>query len=110
MVEYWVSHTKKQEGEITKVNAFLNTIEGLKHPNLFNKEEIIKSIEENNDTWYTCVLHEKNSHNRIWQKGSQIHVIKKDGKKFIRSNPDLDKTDNLEKLPSLNDVTTNTFS
>jgi len=109
MVEYWVSHIKKKEGEITQVNAFLNTIEGLKNPNLFNKNEIIKSIEEKNDIWYTCVLKKRNGRKRIWEKGAEIHIIEKDGKKFIRSNPDWKGSDNLEELPSIDDMTEKTF-
>ncbi len=109
MVEYWVSHIKKRDNEIIQVNAFVNTIEGLKNPNLFYKDDVIKSIEEHDDSWFTCVLKQKKGRKRIWEKGSEIHIIQKNGKKFIRSNPDSKGSDNLEQLPSIDDISEITF-
>ncbi len=109
MAEYWVSHIEKDGEHITKVIAFLNTIEGLKHPNIFSKKEVIDSIQDNNDTWYTCMLKNKDSGKRIWEKGSKIHIINKDGKKFIRTNPDDIGKDNLDNLPPVKQIKKDSF-
>jgi hypothetical protein len=109
MAEYWISHIKKDKERISKVNAFLNTIEGLKNPNIFSKHEVIESIDDRNDEWYTCMLTDKNSGKRFWKKGSRIHIIEKDGKKYLRTNPDNIGEDNLGKLPSLEQINKNSF-
>ena len=109
LAEYWVSHIEQEEKHITKVNAFLNTIEGLKNPNIFSKNEVIKSIDENDDKWYTCMLKEKDSGKRIWEKGSEIHIVDKDGKKFIRTNPDEIGEDNLGTLPPIDQISDKSF-
>ena len=109
MAEYWVSHIQKDGEHIKKVNAFLNTIEGLKHPNIFNKKEVIDSIQEKNDTWFTCMLKNKDSGKRIWEKGSRIHIIDKEGEKFIRTNPDNIGRDNLGNLPPVEQINKDSF-
>lgn len=110
MAEYWISHIKREQGEIKKVNAFLNTVEGLKNPNIFDKKEVINSIDNNTDSWYTCTLKQKKSGRRVWQKGSQLHTFKRNQKLFIRSNPDITSSDNLDKLPSISEIDDTTFS
>ncbi|MBS3778539.1 MAG: DUF3892 domain-containing protein [Candidatus Thermoplasmatota archaeon] len=109
VAEYWISHIKRKQGEITQVNAFLNTVEGLKNPNIFDKKEIINSIDNNEDKWYTCVLQKQNSGKRLWEKGSKLHVIKRNNQEYIRTNPDLTKKDNLDRLPSIDKTTEHTF-
>lgn len=109
VAEYWISHIKRKQGEITQVNAFLNTVEGLKNPNIFDKKEVINSIDKKDDEWYTCVLQKQNSGKRLWEKGSQVHVIKRNDQEYIRTNPDLTKEDNLDRLPSMDDGTKLTF-
>ena len=101
--EYWVSHIKKDDKHIKQVKAFLNTVEGIKNPVLFNRDEIVKSIDKENDQWYTCVLKNKKEGKRIWQKGSKIHTINVDGNKYIRTDRNKKDSDNLGELPSLED-------
>ena len=81
MAEYWISHIKRKHGEITQVNAFLNTVEGLKNPNIFDKKEVINSIDNTNDEWYTCMLQKQKSGKRLWEKGSKVEVIKQNNQK-----------------------------
>ena len=100
-MEYWVSHVKIEDNHIQQVKAFLNTIEGLKNPNLYNREEIIKLIDEKDDEWYTCVLKDKITGKRVWTKGAQIHTLEIDGKKYIRSDENKTESDNLGELPML---------
>ncbi len=110
VAEYWISHIKREQGEIKKVNAFLNTVEGLKNPNIFDKKEVINSIDKNDDVWYTCTLQQKKSGRRVWQKGSLIHTFNRNKKEFIRSNPDTTRLDNLGRLPSIDEIDKTTFS
>ncbi len=99
--EYWVSHIRKNDKHIKQVKAFLNTVEGIKNPVLFNRDEIVKSIEEENDEWYTCVLKNKKKGKRIWQKGPKIHTIEIKADKYIRTDRNKKDSDNLGELPSL---------
>jgi hypothetical protein len=99
-MEYWVSHVKMKDNHIQEVKAFLNTVEGLKHPNIFSREEIVKSIDEKNNQWYTCILKEISGEKRVWEKGSPIHTIELDDKKYIRTDGNTKKSDNLGELPS----------
>ena len=100
-MEYWVSHVKIEDNHIQQVKAFLNTIEGLKNQNLYNREEIIKLIDEKDDEWYTCVLKDKITGKQVWKKGAQIHTLEIDGKKYIRSDKNKTESDNLGELPML---------
>jgi hypothetical protein len=100
-MEYWVSHVKMKENHIDQVKAFTNTVEGLKNPNLFNRKQIVKSIDEKNNEWYTCILKEKKSGRNVWQKGAPIHTVEIDGTKYIRTDKNKKNSDNLGKLPSV---------
>jgi hypothetical protein len=100
-MEYWVSHVKMKDNHIKQVKAFLNTVEGLKNPNLFNREEIVKSIDEKDNEWYTCVLKDKITGKRVWEKGAAIHTIEVNGKKYIRTDGNSKESDNLGELPSV---------
>jgi len=101
MAEYWISHVEKGDKHVKKVKAFLNTIEGIKNPNIYNKDEIVKSIEENNDNWYTCILKDNTSGKRVWEKGAKIHTVDIDGIKYIRTDGNNKNSDNLGELLSL---------
>lgn len=109
VAEYWISHIKREQGEIKKVNAFLNTVEGLKNPNIFDKKEVINSIDKNDDDWYTCVLQQEKGGKRLWKRGSPVHIKKDDDQVYIRTNPDKTEIDNLDKLPSIEEITETTF-
>jgi len=100
-MEYWVSHIKVKDNEIEEVIAFLNTVEGLKNPNIYTKDEIVKSIENKENKWFTCVLKEKDSGKRIWNRDSKIKTIDIKGIKYIRSDNKEERSDNLGKLPSI---------
>ncbi len=108
-MEYWVSHVKQKDDHIQQVQAFVNTVEGLKNPNLFTREEIVKSIDTQDDKWFTCMLKEKVSGRRVWEKGAKIHTVEIDGKKYIRTDGNKKESDNLGELPPVvkryNDLT-----
>jgi hypothetical protein len=101
-MEYWVSHVKKKGNYITQVKAFFNTVEGLKNPNLFNREEIVRSIDEKDSLWFMCILNEGISGKRIWEKGVRIHTVEVDGNKYIRTDGNRKESDNLGELPPIN--------
>jgi hypothetical protein len=100
-MEYWVSHIKMKDNHIQQVKAFLNTVEGLKNPNLYNREEIVRSIDEKDKNWFTCVLKEKIGEKRVWEKGAQIHTIEINNKKYIRTDGNSKESDNLGELPPI---------
>lgn len=100
-MEYWISHVDQKDNHIDKVKAFMYTVEGLKNPNHYKRDDIVKSIEEENNDWYTCVFKEELSGRRIWEKGAEIHTVEIDGEKYIRTDKNNKKSDNLGKLPSL---------
>ena len=67
---------------------------GLGIPIVYEREEVVKSIEAGND-WYTCKKKEKN----IYTRGEKIHVLPIDDEKFIRTDRNNIKSDNLGELP-----------
>ncbi len=73
----------------------------MKNPNLFSRDEIVQSIDEDNDRWYTCVFKEKVGGKRVWEKGSRIHTVDIDDKKYIRTDRNKKDADNLGELPSV---------
>lgn len=101
MAEYWVSHIDLKDKHIRNVKAFINTVEGIKNPNIYPREEIVKSIDENDDNWYTCMLKDKVSGKRVWEKGAKIHTVDFEGEKFIRTDGNKQDSDNLGELPSI---------
>lgn len=101
MTEYWVSHIEKEKDNIEKVRAFINTVEGIKYPTIYKREDIIKSMEENQDKWYTCLLKDKKGQRRIWKKNSEINTVDADGEKYLRTDEKKEKQDDLGKLPSI---------
>ncbi len=100
-MEYWISHVKIKDDHIQEAKAFLNTVEGLKNPNIYTRNEIVKSINEKDNKWYTCVLKDKVTGSRVWEKGSQIHTIEINGEKYIRTDGNKKESDNLGELPSI---------
>lgn len=108
MAEYWISHVEKGDKNVNKVKAFLNTVEGIKNPAIYKKEDIIKSIEDNNDNWYTCILKDKTGGKRIWEKGAKIHTVDMGGTKYIRTDSNKKDSDNLGQLLSLDENTEDT--
>jgi hypothetical protein len=108
MTEYWISHAKQKEDNIEQVRAFINTVEGIKYPTIYKREDIIKSLEEDQDKWYTCLLKDKKGQRRIWKKASEINTIETDGEKYLRIDEKKEKKDHLGKLPSLKEDIENT--
>jgi hypothetical protein len=101
-MEYWVKNVKMKDNHIQKVKAFVNTVEGLKNQNLFKRKDIVKSIDEKGNNWYTCVLKETIGGKRVWQKGAKIHTVEINGKKYLRTDANKKESDNLDKLPPIN--------
>ncbi len=100
-MEYWISHVKIKDNRIQEVKAFLNTVEGLKNPNIYSRDEIVKSIDTKDNKWYTCVLKDKITGSRVWEKGSKIHTVEINGEKYIRTDKNKKESDNLGELPSI---------
>jgi hypothetical protein len=99
MGEYWITHVRMKEKKIEHVKAFMVTIEGLSNPVRYNREDVVKSIDKD-DKWYTCLLQEKRGARNIWERGAEIHIVEVDGEKFIRTDRNKMKTENLGELPS----------
>ncbi len=89
-----------RETKIECVKAFLRTVDGLMNPLMYERDSIIQSI-ANDDKWYTCVLKEKRGARNIWTLKAEIHVVEVYGEKFIRTDGNKMKADNLGELPSL---------
>lgn len=105
MAEYWISHVEKGDEKVKKVKAFLNTVEGIKNPTIYKKDDIVKSIEEDNNNWYTCVLKDKLNGKRVWEKGAKIHTVDINGIKYIRTDGNKRDADNIGELLSLEEDT-----
>lgn len=97
MSEYWVSHKRMNDSEtrIVKVKAMKRTEEGLESPKVFNRTDIIESL-ENDNYWYTCS--QKNE--STWTRKEEIHIIELNGERLIRTDRNEIKEDNLGELPS----------
>ncbi|MEF8878857.1 MAG: DUF3892 domain-containing protein [Candidatus Thermoplasmatota archaeon] len=101
MGEYWITHVKKKDDKhIEQVKALMNTVEGLTNPVKYNRDQVVESIQKGDD-WYTCMLKEKKNAKNVWEKTSEVHTVKIDGDKFIRTDRNKKKEDNLGKLPQL---------
>jgi hypothetical protein len=85
---------------IEQVEALMVTVEGLSNPERYSREELVKSINEDNK-WYTCLLKEKRGAQNIWERSAEIHIVEVDDEKFIRTDRNKMKADNLDELPSL---------
>lgn len=101
MVEYWITNVKIENNKIQEARALINTIEGLTNPVKYTKNEIVKSIEKTTDDWYTATFEGKEGVKNIWKKGSPLHVVTIDGEKFIRTDRNDIKKDNLDNLPKI---------
>lgn len=99
MGEYWITHVRRKEKRIEQVKAFIRTVEGLSNPSLYDKNAVIQSI-NNGDRWYTCLLNEKRGARNIWALKAEIHIVELGGGKFIRTDKNITKADNLGELPS----------
>lgn len=95
-----MSHVRIGETKIECVKAFLRTVDGLVNPLMYDRNAVVQSI-DNDDKWYTCVLKEKRGGRNIWTLKAEIHVVEADGEKFIRTDGNKMKADNLGELPSL---------
>jgi hypothetical protein len=100
MGEYWITHVRMKEKKIEHVKAFMETIEGLSNPVRYSREEVVKSINKD-DKWYTAILKETRGARNIWIRGAKLHVIDIDDEKFIRTDGNKMRSDNLGELPSL---------
>jgi hypothetical protein len=99
-MEYWITHVKIKNKKIQQVKALLNTVEGLKNPNIYNRKEIVNSIEDKDDDWYTCILAEKKDEQRIWKKESKIYTVEINNEKYLRTDKEKKEADKLGELPS----------
>jgi hypothetical protein len=101
VVEYWITDVKIDNNKLKEVRALLRTIEGLSNPVRYTKEDIVKSIEKNDNSWYTAVLEDTTPTRNIWKRRTKIHVVDVNGEKFIRSDKNKTKEDNLGNLPNI---------
>jgi hypothetical protein len=90
-----------EDNHVQQVQAFLNTIEGLKHPNVFTRDEILERFENTNDHCYTCILRKQKDTRRIWEKRSRLRTVELNKKKFIRKDKNIEPADNLGALPTI---------
>jgi hypothetical protein len=100
VVEYWITDVISDHNKIKEVRALMNTIEGLSNPVRYTKEEIVKSINKD-DKWYTAILKETRGAQNIWDRGAKLHIIDIDDQKFIRTDRNKTKKDNLDNLPNM---------
>jgi hypothetical protein len=99
-MEYWVTNVNMRDTRIEQAKALMVTVERLSNPVRYSREEVVKSIDKD-DKWYTCLLKEKLGARNIWERGAEIHVVEVDDEKFIRTDGNKMKAENLGELPSL---------
>lgn len=86
---------RRNSGErIVKVRAMERKADGLSPPEEYERIRVVESIAQGNN-WYTCEKAEENK----WERKAEIHVIEIDGEKFIRTDRNDIKSDNLGELP-----------
>lgn len=100
MTEYWVSHKRMDANDerIEQVRARIyREEEGLSSPSTFTRQNVVTSIEEENEAnrWYTCEETNENHYSRR----SEIHVYRTDNDAFIRTDRNETEEDNLSELP-----------
>jgi hypothetical protein len=68
MGEYWITHVRVKEKRIEHVKVFMQTIEGLSNPSMYDRNAVIQSI-DTNDKWYTCFLKDRRGAWNILERG-----------------------------------------
>ena len=82
----------EEETRIVKVKA-MQVTNGLSRAREYHRKDVVESID--NNKWYTC----KPKEGTTWTKQAEIHVLEVDGEKFIRTDRNRTKSDNLGELP-----------
>jgi len=67
-------------------------------PENYTRERIIDAIEKN-ITFVTSVLRKNDKNEDVWRKGADVSIIEIDNTKYLRSDRNLTKNDNLGSLP-----------
>lgn len=95
MAEFWISHKRMSDDgtRIIKVKA-MKLIDVLTVAKEIPRETVVKSIEQSNN-WRTC----KRTSSKRWEPKADVHVLEVDGEKFIRTDKNRVKSDNLGELP-----------
>lgn len=95
MAELWISH-KRMNADNTRVIKVLamKANDKLSGAMDTDRQYVVQSIEQGNK-WYTC----KSTGDKRWTREAEIHVLEVDGEKFIRTDGNKEKSDNLGELP-----------
>jgi len=94
--DYCISAVRYNEDETHIVKVKVHTDEGDTIGNVseWERESVVSAIERGN----TFITIFKNTEGK-WGKGQEVHTIKVNGKKFIRTDKNTTASDNLENLP-----------
>ena len=95
--DYCISAVRYDEDEthIVKVKVHADKGETVGSASEWKREDVVSAIERGN-TFITIL---ENADGKKWEKGQEVHVIKVDGKKYIRTDKNSTASDNLENLP-----------
>ncbi|MBD3285585.1 DUF3892 domain-containing protein [candidate division WOR-3 bacterium] len=96
--DYLISAVRYDENHerIVKVRYCLHQEDGIRATEYEISRSTVVSRIENGYTFITVFL---DKDEKVWRKGSEVHIITVDGEKFIRTDTNAKKADNLENLP-----------
>jgi hypothetical protein len=103
MSEYVVIQARKDAHRIQEAEALMVTVEGAANPSLYERRDIIQSIEHDN-FWRVGRVKEKTygEYGRdVLEVDQPIFVVVVDGEKFLRMDRDKVREDDLGDLPEI---------
>lgn len=83
-----------KKDKIDKVKVYRDNGDKIDYDNIWDRSEVVSKL-ENNYTFYTIYKTKDNK----WKKGSEVKIFVLDGEKYIRTDGNKKKHDNLEELP-----------
>ncbi|MCB2141249.1 DUF3892 domain-containing protein [bacterium] len=95
--DYCISAVRYNEDEthIVKVKVHADEGETIGSASEWKREDVVSAIERGN----TLITILENADGKKWVIGQEVHIIKMNGNKFIRTDKNATASDNLENLP-----------
>jgi len=94
--DYCISAVRYNEDEthIVKVKVHLDNSDTIGSSSEWTREKVVSAIE--GGTTFVTIF---KGNDGKWEKGQDVHVVKVNGKKYIRTDKNSRAADNLENLP-----------
>ncbi len=87
-------HYDKEHAKIEEVHAYIITDNSTDGGHTYSRDEVISKIENNNKV---ITLIQKDNGN--WKRGAEVIVFKIDNEKYVKTESNTTKKDNLGELP-----------